>query len=46
MRILAIHAVMIVLLSLPLTAIAGPLLIAVGQPAFIASHAQQFWLRL
>jgi MATE family multidrug resistance protein len=47
MRILAIHAVMIVLLSLPLTAIAGPLLVAVGQPAFVASHAQQFiWVRL
>ena len=47
MRILAIHAVMIVLLSLPLTAIAGPLLVAVGQPAYIAEHAQEFiWLRL
>ena len=47
MRILAIHAVMIVLLSLPLTAIAGPLLVAVGQPAYIAELAQEFiWLRL
>ena len=41
MRILAIHAVMIVLLSLPLTAIAGRLLVAVGQPAFVAAHAQE-----
>ena len=46
-RILSIHALMIVLLSLPLTAIAEPLLLAVGQPAYVASHAQQFiWLRL
>ena len=46
-RILAIHAVMFFLLSLPLTAIAGPLLRAVGQPEVIAGNAQTFiWLRL
>ncbi|KAL3932531.1 MAG: hypothetical protein SGPRY_000660 [Prymnesium sp.] len=47
MRILAIHACMAVAISLPLTAIARPLLVSVGQPARLASLAQRFlWIRL
>ena len=42
MRVLAIHVVMALCLSLPLTMIAGPLLAAVGQPAALAAHAQTF----
>lgn len=47
MRVLAFHAAMILLLSLPLTALVGPLLTACGQPAATVQHAQLFvWVRL
>tara|TARA_B110001452_G_scaffold236876_1_gene216405 strand:- start:346 stop:1821 length:1476 start_codon:yes stop_codon:yes gene_type:complete len=47
MRVLAIHAVAVVCFSLPLTAIAGPLLTAAGQPATVVTYAQRFiWIRL
>ena len=47
MRVLAIHAVAVVCFSLPLTAIAGPLLTTVGQPVTVVTYAQRFiWIRL
>lgn len=47
MRVLVIHCLLMVCLSLPLTLAAGPLLAAVGQPATVARAAQQFvWVRL
>ena len=47
MRVLFLHALLALCFSLPLTAFAGPLLAAVGQPAAVAAHAQTFiWLRL
>ena len=46
MRVITIHVFMAILLSLPLTALAAPLLLAFGQPAAIAAHAQTFvWIR-
>ena len=44
MRVLAVHVVVMLLLSGPLTGVAGPLLRAVGQPAVIADNAQLFIL--
>ena len=47
MRMLAIHAVAVVCFSLPLTALAGPLLTAAGQPSTVVTYAQRFvWIRL
>ena len=47
MRVLTLHLLVALCLSLPLTAAAGPLLVASGQPATVAAHAQTFvWLRL
>ena len=46
-RTLVLQSIMIVCASLPLTAAAGPLLRAFGQPAEVAAHAQAFiWIRL
>ena len=46
-RVLLLHVLMALCISLPLTAAAGPLLAAFGQPAAIANNAQTFvWIRL
>ena len=46
-RVLLLHALMVACISLPLTAAAGPLLAAFGQPLAIANYAQLFvWIRL
>lgn len=46
MRVLALHTCVVICFSLPLTAAAGPLLVAVGQSTTLADHAQTFlWLR-
>ena len=47
MRVLLLHAIMVLVLSLPLTALAGPMLATFGQPTSVAAHAQTFvWIRL
>ena len=47
MRVLCIHVVMVAAVALPLTALAGPLFSAAGQPAAVVEHAMSFlWIRL
>lgn len=47
MRVLLLHALMSVCLSLPLTYLAGPLLATAGLPEAVAAHVQTFvWIRL
>ena len=47
MRLLAIHVACMLCFSLPLTAVAGPLLAAAGQPSSVVANAQRFvWIRL
>ena len=47
MRVMLLHLFMGVCVALPLTAIAGPLLLLLGQPDAVASGAQTFlWIRL
>ena len=42
MRVLVLHTIIACLLSVPLTAVTRPLMVAFGQPDIIADHAQTF----